>query len=133
MELYVERESAPSSTPGKIYVDGNFECFTLEDPIHEVKVPGETCIPAGRYEVSLTFSPHFQRILPLINDVPQFTGVRIHPGNTPRDTEGCILVGGFRLGPSKIGGSRVAFDRLFEKLQASSSKIFITVENPQKD
>lgn len=114
-------------------MDGNFECFSLEDPIREIKVPNETCISAGRYEVTLTYSPHFQRILPLINDVPQFVGVRIHPGNTPSDTEGCLLVGGFRLAPDKIGGSRVAFDRFFEKLKASSSKIFITLENPSKE
>ena len=62
------------------------------------KIPGETCIPPGRYNLRWTYSPHFKRNLPEVLDVPGFTGIRIHGGNDPEDTDGCILVGMARVG-----------------------------------
>jgi uncharacterized protein DUF5675 len=81
------------STIGELSVNGAFECFTLEDKVRPVKIKGETAIPAGTYEVAVTFSNKFQKFLPLLMDVPNFDGIRIHTGNTPEDTLGCILVG----------------------------------------
>ena len=92
MELRVERtDFSETSTIGKLYVDDQFECYTLEDKVRPVKIKGKTAIPAGRYEVIVNFSQRFGRMLPLFLNVPNFEGVRIHPGNTAADTEGCIL------------------------------------------
>lgn len=116
------------STIGELYVDDAFECFTLEDMVRPVKVPGMTAIPAGVYVVSVSFSNRFRRLLPEVHNVPNYTGVRIHPGNTDADTEGCILVGKTKA-KDFIGNSRAAFDRLFARIQAAAQreKIFLEV------
>jgi hypothetical protein len=109
------------SSIGELFVDGVFECFTLEDryrPPPEPKVPRETCIPVGEYEVVITHSPRFGVLMPLVLNVPGFEGVRIHPGNTARDTDGCILVGHGRAADA-ITQSRVTYDALFNKLRAA--------------
>ena len=81
-------------TIGDLYIDGTWFCNTLEDAIRDVKVYGETAIPAGTYKVTITLSPRFRRWLPLLHDVPYFEGVRILQGKHWRkDTHGCILVG----------------------------------------
>lgn len=130
MELTLKRTwLTPRSTIGELSVDGVFECFILEDryrPPPEVKVPRETCIPCGRYEVQVTYSPRFQRPLPLLLDVPGFKGVRIHPGNKAADTEGCLLPGLHR-GTDTVLQSRVAFDGLFLKLREAVGPVFITI------
>lgn len=141
MLLEVRREpSAHGCTLGSMYVDGGFECFTLEDVIREValqpvaswKVPGETAIPSGTYQVTVTMSNRFQRLLPLLLDVPGFEGVRIHSGNCAADTEGCILVGR-RRGVATILESRLAFEALFSKIQAAIGRgeaVQVRVVNP---
>ena len=129
MELKLVRKIfTDKSTIGDLSVNGTFECFTLEDPPREVKVKGETAIPAGRYEVAVTFSNKFGKFLPLLLSVPGFDGIRIHPGNTPKDTLGCILVGQGK-GVDSISSSRLAFLPLFEKIQAvlRSEKVFIEI------
>lgn len=91
-------------TIGRMFLNGAFFCNTLEDRIvdvnknghfdgNEKKVAGESAIPYGTYKVTVTHSPKFRRDLPLLNDVPHFEGIRIHRGNTAKDTAGCILVG----------------------------------------
>jgi len=129
MDLNVKRlEFSEESTVGELSINGQFECYTLEDKVRPVKIKGKTAIPAGRYEVIINFSQRFQRQLPLLLKVPDFEGVRIHPGNTAANTEGCILVGETK-NENFIGNSRLAFDRLFEKLKAASrtEKIFIEI------
>jgi hypothetical protein len=104
------------STIGELYVDGVFECYTLEDIEREVKIKSETAIPKGKYKVMITMSNRFKRQMPLLLNVPNFEGVRIHAGNTNHDTEGCILVGQTRSNDF-IGKSRKAYDKLFKKMQ----------------
>ncbi len=107
-------------TIGRLSIDGKYFCDTLEDTVRApgVKVRGKTAVPAGRYRVVLDESPRFKRILPLLVDVPNFEGVRIHPGNTAEDTEGCLLVG-FNQVKGKVVASRATFQKLFEKLWAA--------------
>ena len=114
MEIQVRRrKSSAYSTLSEIYVDGELVCFALEDPVRERpgvpveewKIKGETAIPAGRYRVQIMWSPRFARFLPRLQDVPGFVGVLIHPGNYPRDTEGCILP-----------GTQIAGDAVVEKI-----------------
>jgi hypothetical protein len=129
MEIQVTRkEFTQQSTIGELSVDGKFECFTLEDMVRPVKLKGMTAIPAGSYEVVVTFSERFQRLLPLLLNVPGFDGVRIHTGNTDLDTEGCILVGKAKK-TDAIQSSKAAFDDLFPKIQAAAQreKIFIHI------
>lgn len=94
MKLLLKRIALKEKyTIGKLYIDGEYFADTLEDPVREEKIYGETAIPKGTYKVTITLSPRFRRWLPLLHDVPNFEGVRIHRGNTPEDTHGCILVG----------------------------------------
>jgi len=128
MELQVKRtDFTDNSTIGELSVNGQFECYTLEDKVRPVKIAGKTAIPAGRYEVIIDFSQRFGRLLPLLLNVPDFEGVRIHPGNTAANTEGCILVGDEKS-QDLVGKSRAAFDRLFAKLSAAAEKEKIYLE-----
>jgi hypothetical protein len=107
-------------TLGELSVDGAFLCFTCEDAVRDVKIQNETAIPYGSYKVVVTHSPHFGRDLPELLNVPNYIGVRIHSGNSPADTDGCILVGLLRdpkLGI--VGNSRKAFAQLFPLIQAA--------------
>ena len=129
MELQVKRmEFSEESTIGELWVDGVFECYTLEDKVRPVKIAGKTAIPSGRYEVIINFSQRFQKQLPLLLNVPNYEGVRIHSGNTAANTEGCILVGETKA-ENFVGESRWAFNRFFEKLKAASEteKIFLEI------
>lgn len=110
------------STIGKLYIDGKFECYILEDydriGRNKHKVYGETAIPGGTYDIRITHSPRFKKKLPLLRDVPGFKGIRIHAGNTAKDTEGCLLPGQTRS-KNFVGRSKLAFNALFKKLTAA--------------
>ena len=125
LKLRVERnECSAACTIGELSIDGAFECYVLEDtvrekegePVEAWKVKGETAIPRGTYPVVITQSERFQRPLPLVQNVPGFTGVRIHPGNTSEDTEGCLLVGRGRTAKT-VTESKAAFNQLYGKIQ----------------
>ena len=118
MKIRLVREQyRPDSTIGRMFVDDVFECFTLEDGVRTQKIHGKTAIPAGAYRVTVEDSPRFKRKLPRLHDVPNFSGVLIHPGNTAADTEGCILVGqNWQPGQEAIGASRAAFQALFPEI-----------------
>jgi hypothetical protein len=105
-------------THGKLYIDGIYFCDTLEDQERPVKIPGATAIRTGEYRVIIDMSARFRRRLPLLLNVPNFTGVRIHAGNTAKDTEGCILVGKF-VADGYVGNSRITFNALFTKMDAA--------------
>ena len=120
-------------TISRLYINGELFCNALEDEdrglrqdqdlatIKAKKIAGETAIPSGNYMVTLTYSPRFRKMLPLLNDVPGFSGVRIHSGNTAKDTEGCILVGQ-NLEKGKVLNSRAWYDKLLAKMQEAWNK-----------
>lgn len=125
MKLLLKRiHKTDISTIGELYIDGVFQCYTLEDIERDVKIKSETAIAKGKYKVMITMSNRFKRYMPLLLNVPNFQGVRIHAGNTNHDTEGCILVGQARS-KDFIGQSRKAFDKLFKKLENAKE---ITIE-----
>ena len=134
MELaLIRRVFTSRSTIGDLLVDGSWQCLTLEDRFHDgPKVPGETAIPEGKYRVVIDYSFRFKRLLPLLLDVPGFTGIRIHPGNTDADTEGCILVG-LTEQPDFIGRSVAAFNPLFARLQGALRTDPVRIEIKHKE
>ena len=113
------------STTGELSLNGAHLCFTLEDRYRgddiNDKVRGSTCIPCGRYEIVITHSQRFGIDMPLLLNVPGFSGVRIHSGNTDRDTEGCVLVGTTR-GEDIILGSRIAYELVFGLIRDARAK-----------
>jgi hypothetical protein len=116
MKLELERIFLGADyTIGKLFIDGVYECDTLEDTVREFKIKHETAIPKGTYKVIITMSQRFQRLLPLLVNVPGFDGIRIHPGNTKADTSGCLLVGQNKV-KGMVINSRATFNRLFAKL-----------------
>ncbi len=135
MEITIKRRKPENGcTLSEWFVNGKKECFGIEDVVRPSgeKVFGETAIPAGTYQVANTFSPRFGKYLPLLLNVPGFAGVRIHPGNTAADTEGCLLPGvAVRVDGSGVDKSVVAFTALFAKIKAveKKEKITITIQN----
>ena len=106
MEIVIHRQyPKPTYTIGKLYIDGQYFCDTCEDAdrgldqnmgvpeILKRKIQNETAIPTGEYIVRFTYSPRFKRLMPQIENVKGFSGVRIHAGNTAKDTEGCVVLG----------------------------------------
>ena len=118
MKIEVKRfEFGDSYTVGKLFIDDKYECFTLEDKVRVgIKVPSETAIPVGEYKVIVDVSSRFKKLMPHVLNVKNFTGIRIHSGNTSEDTEGCILLGTTWSGKDFIGESRVAYNKFFTKL-----------------
>ena len=127
-------------TIGKLYVDGKYFCDVLEDvdrgldssmtesEILEKKVKGQTAIPTGHYVINITYSPKYKRMMPLLLDVKGFSGIRIHSGNSSKDTEGCLLVGKNK----KVGmvlESRDTYQRLFKMMEGQKE---ITIDITRK-
>lgn len=131
MKLTLKRyQSLNGTTLGRLFNGSTFICFTLEDAVRDAKVFGETAIPAGTYDITVTMSPRFGKLLPLVNNVPGYSGVRIHPGNTKRDTEGCILPGDTVSHDGQtIYNSRIAFGKVMDLItKALNSKEQVTLE-----
>ena len=127
MKIKVDRiYKGESYTIGRMYLNGEYFCDTLEDAIRPVKIPNETAIPAGTYKVEVTYSPRFKRNLPLLVDVPNYTGIRIHEGSNKDHTSGCILVG-FNTSKGILSDSRKISDQLTEKLKSLSEPIEIEI------
>jgi len=129
----VRRWFTEKTTIGEIGAEERKLCFILEDKYRapgEPKVPGKTCIPCGRYEIRLTWSPRFGRDMPQVCDVPGFTGIRIHPGNFERDTDGCLLPG-FDRGQDVVLRSVLATEALEKQLRewwSAGRRTFVTIE-----
>ena len=117
MKVTLEREpSTAQSTPGKLYCDGEFVAFTLEDVVRETKIKGITAIPAGTYKLAYTLSNRFQKFTLQLLDVPNFTGVRIHGGNDSGDSSGCPLLGLERVSVDRIRNCAPAVAALEAKI-----------------
>ena len=143
MEIRVKRIARKDGyTIGKMYINGAYFCDTLEDTdrglsdsmqVNEVlakKRKGITAIPIGKYDVILTFSPKFKRVLPLLLNVKCYEGVRIHHGNTQASTEGCLLVGENKE-RGKVLNSRATLEKLmplFFECEKRKEKVTILIE-----
>lgn len=150
MDLNLKRIARKAKyTIGKLYIDGQYFCDTIEDTDRGMKqsdayatnkrkkVKGETAIPTGRYQVTLGVqSERFKNksqykfcdgYLPRLINVPCFEGVLIHIGNTERDTEGCILVGENKV-VGKVINSTQTFLKLYDRLQQAKGTIYIKIE-----
>lgn len=137
MEIKVERKwKKEKYTVGRMMVNGDFFCNTLEDVVREIdvngvgKIKGETAIPAGEYKVIVNYSPKFGRQMPRLLNVPFFDGILIHPGNTAKDSAGCILVG-YNKKVGELCNSRDVSDRLTEMVEAAQRRgedIWIVIE-----
>jgi hypothetical protein len=127
MNLKLKREDfTEDSTIGKLYINDVFHCFTLEDKVRDTKIQNITAIPAGKYEVIISYSNRFKQMMPLLLNVPNFQGVRIHWGNYSKDTEGCILVGNAKK-VNFIGNSVAQYKKLFSILKSCKEKIYLEI------
>lgn len=118
MKLTINRKkSTENSTISELYIDSMFQCYILELPVMSEPLPGRCAIPAGTYEIVIQWSPHFNRYNMRLVNVPGFEGVEIHTGNTPADTEGCLIVGTIQS-PDYVGNSTLAYTILWSKIMA---------------
>ena len=133
MKLQVIRtQFGKDATNGLLFIDGLFECYTLEDQYQAVKVMHETCIPEGTYDIKFRkvggfherYAAKYQNAhygMLHIQDVPNFTYILIHSGNTDEHTSGCLIVGETQqdLDVSKdgfVGSSVVAYKKMYSKV-----------------
>ena len=134
MELKLERKYRSNNyCIDKLYINGKYFSDALEDPdrgltdtmsleeIQKIKIKGNTCIPYGTYNVTITYSPRFKKNLPLINNVKGFDGIRIHSGNTPQDTEGCLLLGLNKV-KGRVVDSKVTVNKFIDIVQEALNK-----------
>lgn len=143
MELRLVRKYfSENCTIGELYVNGAYTCDVLEDvdrgldskmsleEISKLKIKAQTAIPYGTYLIANTFSPRFKTYLPLLLNVPGYQGIRIHPGNTAKDTEGCLLPGLLTWELDKVTDSRKHFKIVFDAIKKveKKEKITITIE-----
>ena len=142
MILTLERkEITPTYTIGKLYINGAAICDTLEDPVRDLnkngvfdngekKEYGNTAIPYGTYTIKLVNSPKYGTVMPRLMNVNSFEGILMHPGNTTKDTLGCILLGK-STGKGTLINSRISFNEVFEILKKTAKlgeSITITIK-----
>ena len=134
----------------KEFLTKKYFCDTLEphaiDWRREDKIAGKTAIPTGRYKVVLGYSKTYKRRMPFLQNVPHFTGIMIHTGNSVDDTRGCILVGkavrpqkpeeenptGEATVIGRLTDSRITFNKLYELIREAMKRgedIFITIKD----
>ena len=133
----------PTYCIGKLYIDGVYFCDVLEDTdrglddkmteaeILKKKIKGQTAIPTGIYPVYITWSPKYKKPMPLIENVKGYSGIRIHSGNTAKDTEGCLLVGKNKE-VGKVLESRKTYNALFQILNETDERIIIDIQRKYK-
>jgi hypothetical protein len=129
------------STIGELFLDNQFVCFVLEDKdrmldngwdldrITREKVHGRTAIPTGEYKIEWTFSDRFQKAMPILLNVKGYAGVRIHSGNTPEHTLGC-LIPGMKMSTDNVSESKVATMKLWNIIKIAidnKEQIYINI------
>lgn len=125
-------------TIGKLYINGEYFCDTLEDKVRDLnkngvfdngekKIYGQTAIPYGTYNVKWTYSNKFKKYMPLIENVPYFTGIRIHAGNSSADTQGCVLVGENKA-VGKVLNSKNTVNKLYPIIEKACKNDSVTIE-----
>jgi hypothetical protein len=131
----VRKEFFHDRCVGGFYINGVWYAYTVEDTDRHLedggkKIDNETAIPRGRYKVIIDWSNRFQRKMPHILDVPQFTGIRIHDGIGPQSTSGCPLIGGkYDANTHNILDDRATFYDFFHKLEEwlKKDEVWITI------
>lgn len=141
MELLLERKYLKTKyTIGNLYLNGKYYCNILEDTVRDInknstfdcgefKISGHTAIPYGKYEIQVTYSPKFKRKLPLLLNVKHFEGIRIHRGNTEKDSSGCLIPGentkrGMVLNSTKY---ELELTNLIENANKKGEKVIIEI------
>lgn len=143
MKLRVKRAyKGLDYTIGRLYINDEYFCDVLEDAdrglsddmdldmIQSLKKPSITAIPTGTYKVLITYSPRFKSRMPILMNVKGFDGIRIHSGNTNRDTSGCLLVGENKE-KGKVLNSKITYTKLFNIINdalENNEDVTITIE-----
>jgi len=132
----------PTYTIGRLLIDDIYFCDTLEDKdrglkdsmseqeITKIKIKDKTAIPTGTYNITITYSNRFKKLMPLINNVKGFSGIRIHAGNDENATSGCILCGENKV-VGKVINSRIWTNKLYDKIRLALNKkenVTITIQ-----
>jgi GH24 family phage-related lysozyme (muramidase) len=135
LELHLQRHTLLADRAlGSITRNGVHQCYTCEDAVRPagVKVAGKTAIPAGRYRVTVEYSPGFGKRFPRLQAVPGFEGILLHGGNGPEDSRGCILVGN-QQNKTRIWDCPEAVQRLIYLIELTTNaggQVWLTVSNP---
>jgi len=148
MEIHVKRiKQGKNSTLSELYIDGEFDCYVLEDLVRDKKIKGSTAIPAGRYKLEFNRYggmngrykrkfPKFHKGMIELTGIPNFSYVYIHIGNTYADTSGCLLVGNMMRydkdwSEYEIYQSKKAYVSLYKRLCAMMEKgeVFVVISN----
>lgn len=139
MELLLLRNRFyKTHTVGQLYVDGTYFCFVLEDVVREVpgqpvekwKVQNETAIPEGKYKVTLENSGHFGVDTLTINNVPGYKYIRMHQGNTDKDTDGCLILG-YKLDSNNLIAYHTTLPAVADLkalVKKTTEEVFITIK-----
>ncbi|WP_282638715.1 DUF5675 family protein [Sphingobacterium thalpophilum] len=147
MNMLLKRvRQGKNSTLSELYVDGLFQCYVLEDSIRDHKIKGQTCIPSGKYSLGLNYwggmntaykkrFPDMHQGMIEIKDVPGFSNIYIHIGNTHADTAGCLLVGTYfhrdkNRGDYEVYQSQKAYQNLYEAVieYVKKGQVMLTIE-----
>lgn len=127
MKLLVRRtDPSDACIIGELWIAGERFCYTMEPPERPKEIKPRA-VPLGTYDVKIRWSGHWARLMPHVEGVPDFEEIEIHPGNFPKNSHGCLMVGETKAPMVHfIGDSKKAFDALFLKITEATDPITIT-------